>query len=290
MLRSKAASTLAAAVVCICATGCAPAFHKPMTDQAKTRIKEVEVRAIVVQEGPIFSARAPGVAAAAGGGLIPALIDASIQNSRQKELVSKVSGMLDGIDTYDFRAEYANSLTALGQKGFPLNIVKQTVTPHAYSRSDLDKAIAATKAGKPLLLLITHYELEPNMSALSMRTSASLWADGEVEKAYGNHFIFQAPTYGTDTASNANKWGESNAKLLCEQITLGVRETLRMLAMDLAARGVTPQDSAAFKSSSARYSFNVGGLSQYVMGVGQGVEQGRVVMRDEQGALFSLPR
>jgi hypothetical protein len=277
-------ASLAAALL----VGCAPVIHKPLEEQTHTRVKDVEIRAVVVQEGPIFSARAPGISVATGGGLIPALIDASIQQSRQKELNAKIREMLDAVDGYDFRADYAASLAQLVQNT-PYKVSKQEVTSLALQRSDLDAKIAGTKEGKAFLLLLTHYELEPNLSALSIRTSASLWIDGAQEKVYSNNLIFQAPTGSGGLSQHAEIWAASNGKFFREQSRLGLQETMRMLAMDIKARRTTGKSDTGMEPKSS-YNVNVAGIVQPLLATKVTADAGRVVVRDKDGALFSLPQ
>lgn len=268
--------------LCTFVTGCMPAFYTPLADDKRAKINELEMRVVVVQEGPVFSARAPGVAAAAGGGLIPALIDAGIQQSRQQELGGRMRPALDAIDGYDFRAEYAAGLdTAL--KSFPLKVNKHAVTPRALTREQTDAAIAATKGGKAFLMLITSYELEPGLGTLSIRTSASLWNDGAVEKIYSNHFIFQSSVQGLSPAENAKLWSADGAKVYREQSALGARETLKMLAMDLQMKGVIKEPPG---QSEMRMS--VAGAPRFMQAKKIDGTTARSVFRDADGALYSL--
>lgn len=282
---------LAIAGACVLLSACASTVHKPLSDASRNNISQLEMRVVVLQEGPIFSARPPGVAAAAGGGLIPALIDASVQKSRQESLVSKVHSVLEAVHDYDFREEYSSNLSTALQNGFPLKVGKMSVVPSSLSREAADAAIAATKNGAGLLLLISYYELEPNLSALTIRTSASLWSEGNPQKAYSNHLIFQATSGSLDLDRNTELWASENGQRLREQSLLGIRETLKMLVLDLGMKEVVGKpNSPSSNTPTEKFSFYMAGLPQQLEGTLLASEPARALVRDKAGALFSLPR
>lgn len=285
------ARAMVIAGTCALLSACAGVVHKPLSDTSRNGIKYVEMRVVVLQEGPIFSARPPGVAAAAGGGLIPALIDASVQKSRQEAMVGKVSTILEAVHDYDFRGEYAASLNAELQNGFPLKVGKLSIVPSSLSHESANALIAATKGGSGLLQLITYYELEPNLSAMTIRTSASLWSEGNQEKAYSNHLIFQANSGSLDLDRNVELWSAEGGLRLRGQFLKGIRETLKMLVLDLGTKELPEtQKSATKPSSNDKFAFHMAGLPQQLEGSLIASEEGRVIFRDKAGALFSLPR
>jgi hypothetical protein len=282
---------LTVATTCALLSACAGVVHKPLSDTSRNNIRSVEMRVVVLQEGPIFSARPPGVATAAGGGLIPALIDASVQKSRQESLVSKVHSVLEAVHDYDFREEYSSSLNSILGDGFPLKVGTLSVVPSSLSREAADAAIAATKGGTGLLLLISYYELEPNLSALTIRTSASLWSEGNPQKAYSNHLIFQATSGSLDLDRNTELWASENGQRLREQSLLGIRETLKMLVLDIGMKEVVGKpNSPSSNTPTEKFSFYMAGLPQQLEGILLASEPGRALVRDKAGALFSLPR
>ena len=272
-------------VMCLALSACAPTFHKPFTEEARKQVGNLEVRVVIPQEAVIFSARAPGVAIATGGGLIPALIDSSIQKSRQMEFGSSIRETLDAIVDYDFREVYASQLEKAVREQFPVTVGVASVVSRVPSQEELAGLIAATKGDKAYLQLLTRYEIEPNLSALTIRTSASLWRGTSAEKVYGNHLIYQAPLPTIDMKVNGPAWAADGGKLFREQALIGIRETIRMLALDLSGRGLL---AAGKTDEPQKYKVNISGLPRDYPGRKVDGGDSRIVIRDRDGALFSL--
>jgi len=97
---------------------CAP-FHRPLAVADRDKVQEVDVRVVVAQESFMFSAQPPGVSAATGGGLIGALIDSSVQQSRQKDMSAEVQAIVGPLLDYDARrgSELVKTLQAYFDAG-----------------------------------------------------------------------------------------------------------------------------------------------------------------------------
>jgi len=261
------------AVASLWLAACAPLHYKALGPQDRERVRQLEVQVVVPQETFVFSATAPGVSAALGGGLIPALIDGAVQKSRQEAMRGDISATIDRVIDLDYRAEAREAMVP-ALAGFPLNVTSHSVTPRIMSKADLDMRIAATKDGKAFLRLLTHYSLEPKSMTLTTRTHAMLWQDGNPAPSYLGSIISQG------RALSAALDGPG---ALREQMRQATTDTIRLLALDLNS----PQHAPGQKpKASVPILFN-GTVIQWAAEQ-VSAEDGQTVVRDNGGALISV--
>jgi len=259
---------------------CAP-FHRPLAAADRNKVGEVDLRVVVAQESFMFSAQAPGVSAATGGGLIGALIDSSVQQSRQKEMSAEVQAIVGPLLDYDYRAEAARALEAqLGEPStFSLKIRSAQLLPAMPAKAEHEARIAATKNGPSYMVLLLQYALEPGLGAFTTRTSALLWQDGRSEPTYRAAAIFQTPVGGVARATVLRRLTADDGQVLRGMMRESMTQTLHAVALDLAGARSGPVKTARF---------NVNG--SWVTLAGQSFDErpGRVLFRDQDGALYSV--
>jgi hypothetical protein len=271
-----------AALLALCLSACAP-FHKSLTAESRTKIREVDVRVVVAQETFMFTAQSPGVSAAMGGGLIPALIDAGIQQSRQKDLNAEIEAVVDPLLAYDFRAEAKQALGGVTGQPFPLKLGLVQVLPAMPTKAQHEARIAATRSGPAYMVLTLQYALEPGLGAFTTRTTATLWQDGAVEPSYRTAAIFQAPLEGGQRAEVIKRLTADDGLTMRTLMRDSVTETLRMVAIDIGSKSV-----AAAEGPRKSFVINLRGTPSPVNGATLDDQPARVVVRDQIGALYSL--
>lgn len=259
---------------------CAP-FHRPLAAADRHTVQEVDVRVVVAQESFMFSAQAPGLSAATGGGLIGALIDSSVQQSRQKDMSAEVQAIVGPLLDYDYRAEAGLAANAmLAEPGaFPLKVRSSQVLAAMPLKAEQDARIAATKTGPAYMVLLLQYALEPGLGAFTTRTSAILWQGGNKEPSYRASAIFQTPIGGGTRATVIRRLTANDGQVLRSVMRDSMTQTLHLVAMDIAGAR-----SGAVKTSR----FNVNGSWVTLAGQGFDDQAGRVVFRDQDGAMYSL--
>jgi len=259
---------------------CAP-FHRPLAAADRGKVQEVDVRVVVAQESFMFSAQAPGVSAATGGGLIGALIDSSVQQSRQKDMSAEVQAIVGPLLDYDYRAEAAQALAAelAEPASFPLKIRSAQLLAAMPVKAEHEARIAATKNGPAYMVLWLQYALEPGLGAFTTRTSALLWQDGKREPSYRAAAIFQTPVGGTARTTVIRRLTADDGQVLRGVMRDSMKQTLHVVAMDIAGAR-----SGAVKT----VRFNVNGSWVTVAGPGFDEQPGRVLFRDQDGALYSV--
>jgi hypothetical protein len=261
--------------------GACAQFHRPLTAVQRSKIQEVDVRVVVAQESFMFSAQAPGVSAATGGGLIGALIDSSVQQSRQKDMSAEVQAIVGPLLDYDYRVEAGQATSALlaEPSSFPLKIRSVQVLASSPAKTEQEARIAATRAGPAYMVLLTQYALEPGLGAFTTRTSAILWQDGNKEPSYRNAAIFQTPIGGGTRHTVIRRLTANDGQVLRSVMRDSMAQTLHVVAMDIAGAR-----SGAVRSSR----FDVNGSWVTLAGQSLDEQPGRVVFRDQDGALYSV--
>jgi hypothetical protein len=275
MLRFVLALSLLAAL-----GACAP-FHRPLAAADRGKVQEVDVRVVVAQESFMFSAQPPGVSAALGGGLVGALIDSSVQQSRQKDMSAEVQAIVGPLLDYDYRAEAARSLeTALSEPtAFPLKIRSSQVLAAMPPKAEQEARIAATRGGPAYMVLLLQYALEPGLGAFTTRTSALLWQDGRAEPSYRAAAIFQTPIGGTARNAVIRRLTANDGQVLRGVMRESLTQTLHAVAMDIAGARGTGVKTARF---------NVNGSWVTLAGQSFDEQPGRVLFRDQDGAMYSV--
>jgi hypothetical protein len=259
---------------------CAP-FHRPLAAADRGKVREVDVRIVVAQESFMFSAQPPGVSAATGGGLIGALIDSSVQQSRQKDMSAEVQAIVGPLLDYDYRAEAAGALdAALAEPGaFALKVRSARVLAAMPPKAEQEARIAASKDGPAYLVLLLQYALEPGLGAFTTRTSALLWQDGRTDASYRAAVIYQTPIGGMVRHTVLRRLTANDGQVLRGVMRESVAQTLHAVALDIA--GARP---AGVKTAR----FNVNGSWVTLAGQGFDEQPGRVLFRDGDGAMYSV--
>jgi len=224
--------------------GCAQ-FHIPLAAENRARIAEVDVKVVVAQESFMFSAQAPGVSAAMGGGLIPALIDASVQESRQKAMASEVQAVVGPLLDFDFRAEARQAVAQLNADStFPFKIRSTEILAGMPLPKDMTAMASATKNGPASMILLLQYALEPGLSAFTTRTTVFLWQDGKADAAsFRVASIFQTPLPSGTRQEIMKKLTADDGALLRSTMQASMSETFRMIALDFATASTPSKDA-----------------------------------------------
>ena len=269
---------------------CAAPFHKPLTAENKQRIRSVDVQVIVPQETFMLSAKAPGVALAMGGGLIGAMIDSSIQKSRQADMSSEIRSTIGQLARVDFRREADAALQGAVQapasgNGLPFTVQSAKVLATTPGKAESERLLAATTDGPAVLLLLVQYALEPGLSAFTTRTSALLRQDGKTETSFQSAAIYQMPLPTGSRDAVLAQLSANDGQLLRSYMQESVNETLRMVALDWTTPPTTGQSASGNLKA---HRFNQYGTVVELPATTVAAAGNRTVVRNKTGTLFSL--
>lgn len=276
-------------VVCttlIALGACAP-FHKPLAPEARARITEVDLRVVVAQETFMFTAQGSNVSAALGGGLIGALIDSSVQRSRQKDMASQIQATVGPLLDLDYRVEATAAVDALQRaSAFPLKLSSAQVLAGMPGKRDHDARVAAAGKSPAYLLMWVHYELAPDLSVFGTRSTVQLWQDGKPDPSYRAGVVYQTRLKGGTRDALMKRLTDNQGARLRTLMRESMQESLRMVAADLAV----PEASIAVRSGQLR------SASVWTQGVWIPVKDMKLIdetpvrqfLRNEEGALLSI--
>jgi hypothetical protein len=240
---------------------------------------------MVIQDEVIAKADPSVYGAAAGGGLIPALIDGAITRARQEHLQTAMNSFYETVDDYDFRARYWPQLKTQLQQHYPLKITEIVTTPRSLTNKSFQSMRQTLSADEAYLLLITDYSFSTDLRSLNVSTTAQLWDKAAEKPLYKNRVNYQSEPLGDGNEKSALAWSEDHGKLFMAKLDEGIRETLAMLSLD-----VSDTPSAKSEKIDAKYNFGANAPSSKKSMQGDLLERhgDRVVIRDSVGFLYSI--
>lgn len=291
--------------------GCATPSRVPLSKDPQVQTRKTE--AIIVQSQQEIAADIveSNIAASTGGGLIPALIDMGINNSRAKKAVSAASPVRDSLIGYDTGRTLADALSAELPAQTWMEIDRVDVRPLA-DRATTESWLASnTSSG--LLTVFPYYRLTAKFDAIMVharvqlngpapkrRASATTDDEESIPKPplwYSNTFAVVVPITGyyTTTMSNldaANLWASDGGMKAREALDTGFREIARMLAYDLGQEA--PLKNGLYKAPEGTTKQIVPAVGRLFINGNEGYvvhsPETRSWLRMPGGELVSVPR
>lgn len=242
--------------------------HQALPDAVRNQVSSVDVVLPVKQSEIYVFVPASNVSAAAGGGLLAALVDAGIDSIRNSKAEAAVKPLRDSIVDYSFdnslRTDTAAALTKLTWTKAGDPVVIKEVTSQA-----LDAAIAQSKADA-VLFANADYHLSNDGYVLDVVVGASLFAKSDALKAVGpsklktpisnpaNTLYRNVITYesmapmGTVDQRDKNIaiWSADHGAPMRSALTKGAAKLAQLLADDLQGElSPSDQDGAASRGN-----------------------------------------
>ena len=273
--------------------GCALPQNRPVAVD-RTVVKSTDVVASVKQAELYAQINVSNVTGAMGGGLIWALVDAGVNSSRASDAEGTVRPLRDTLIGFDFDSALKHDLERelatvqwLGIRGVEIN---KTVTDEA-----ADGFFTKSEAGA-VLFVTPDYSMSPDFSTLHVSAVVSLFARSPEAAAaaakagiskqthakgvktrlqfatYYNTLANEARVHGGPGTLEANRdvWAANQGELIRRELTKGVQQLAKLIAMDL--------DHAPAKSAmTARPK----GEEEFV----QGHFRGRILQKGDEGTL-----
>lgn len=234
---------------------------QPLPGQARNEIASSEVLVPIRQSEIYVFVPDSQIAAAGGGGLLLALIDAGVNSVRTSKAEAAVKPLRDAVVDFDFdsmmRDDLKDSLSRLDWLHVQDVHVVKDVTPKSF-----DSDITGSK-DQAVLLTTMDYQLSNDASALTMTLNAGLYANTDELRAlrpgkaaspsalenalYRNSFRFDsaAPGSTTDRDKNIAAWGADHGAALRAALKTGASDLARRLAIDLGGPAAAAGSPAA---------------------------------------------
>ena len=278
-VRSAARLALIFVTVAISAV-CAMAEPKVLRAEDKQRLTDIDLELLVPQESFALVASSPDLAKSTMGGLVPVLIDLTIQMVRQEGLKVDQRAFLDSLLEVDLREDARSELESQ-LSSMPLKFRSLAVTAVVPTSADLDKKIAATKGSHPYMQLALYFSFDDELKVITTLATARLWQDGNARRSYEAVLVYQG-MLRDDAGRRIEGMGRPGAKALQLRFREAIRETARMLAADVQH----PDGPVAGQMGIRRFATGMDGLKvkgEIIEGKGP-----RPLLRDQKSVIFSL--
>jgi len=232
---------------------------QPLSANARDEIGSTEVSVPIRQSEIYVFVPDSQIAAAGGGGLLLALIDAGVNSVRTSKAEAAVKPLRDSVVDFDFDAMMRDDLKeALSQLNWMhVDTVKVTkaVTPQSADQEIL------TSRDEAVLLTSVDYQLSNDASTLRVSLTAALYPNSDRLRAlrpgkgsapsalenalYRNAFSVQqeAPSPTEDRDHNIAQWSADHGAALRSALKSSAADLAKRLKADLDAQAAGPTAS-----------------------------------------------
>lgn len=277
-------------------TGCAGISRVPLDRAASANLTRVEGKAGIPADEIIVRAAPSNVSMATGGGLIPALIDASISGSRQSALEKASAKFYEQTESHDFRGLFGETFTSSLGNPSALPNLKLFVSSRGISQGEIDERRKTLKPGEAFLGLRVWYEFTTDARSLLVAANVQLIAPDKTVPVYTNSFLYTSAPIGDSEPLEG--WAKDRGAALATAYRESGKEIAYMLKMDI--EGPPNEALTAENAKKPRAKVHIPFYGPYLMAPngalvpltteGFIVEKNdlRQIVRAEGGALYSV--
>lgn len=232
-------------------SGCATAIHQPLTAEAKQQVRSADVVIGIPQQEMAAQIKESNMTAAAGGGLLFALIDAGVNSYRSGNAEDAVRPLRDALISYSFdenlRVRMDNRLGAVPGMGIGNSKVTKDVSEANYN------AIYQASSKDAVLITNASYTMNVDFSSVVVNATALLYPKSSGLKASANLsdadlrdlpvknaiyrdtvvFTCTLPLRSKTLEVNRDAWTANNGALLSGALNLGADEIARVISADI---------------------------------------------------------
>lgn len=265
--------------------GCAMPIRINLTPEQRANVTELKAHVVVVQDEVIVAVQPSNVGAATGGGLLGAMIDSSVTNSRVKASQEIMGPLYAQIEDVDYRREF-NEAIRRELANYPIKVAQFTTTPRALSQDSLAQLRSELQTGQALLVIYPRYFLTMDFRNLDVEANVSMWTkDGPANTPVQRGILYyQSQPVGSGGKESIALWGDKSGSAFRVAIKESIVETINLVLMDLDLK--VPSDKSA---QSQAYEFNAGAQRAEIKGrLIKETATRKTVLGDDQ-KLYSLP-
>jgi hypothetical protein len=269
--------------------GCAVPMRVSLTPELRAKITELKAHVVVVQDEVIAAVQPSNVSIATGGGLIGAMIDSSITNSRVKASQEVMGPFYALIEDVDYRKEF-NEAIKRELANYPIKVAAIDTTPRAPSKDDLARMRGDLPPGQALLVISPRYYLTMDFRSLDVEAVVTMWSKDAPANAQPAGLIergvlyYQSQPLGPGGKESITQWGARNAAAFRATLRESIVETINLVLMDIDV------NLPASKEPPKSYAFNTGQKQGEIKGQLVKETATRVTILGENKKLYSLPK
>lgn len=220
--------------------GCATAQKRTLLNTStRTQIQSVSLYNYVLNDEITPAVEISNVTGALGGGLIPALVDSSINSKRATAAALKATDFYNSTDKIDYRKILAKEINGAGLSAFKIKNPKESAENIFLNNKDLTNKIGALSPDEHLLVLQSNYGFMENSNTISMNMNAWIFSPGGAKKSakpkpiYFNTFHYISQPSGKSGDEALGSWAAKDGALFSSALTEGAQELASMLKYDL---------------------------------------------------------
>lgn len=279
---------VAALSIALLLGACAAPMRSSLTPEQRGKVTELTAHVVVVQDEVIAAVQPSNVSAATGGGLIGAIIDSKVTNSRVNESQQALGPFYAGIEDVDYRKEFKESIER-GLSGYPIKVGKFNTTPRALSNDKLLQLRDDLQPGQALLVISPRYTLSMDFRSFDSESVVTIWLkpDASASKMPSQRGVlrYQSVPIGPGGKESLALWAAKNAAAFRDMMRESIAETVRMVMLDIDVPSTTAAQPKDLKS----FAFNVGNSMSEIKGQVLKTSGGRAILLGTDQKLYSLP-
>jgi len=280
--------TVATLSIALLLGACAAPMRSSLTPEQRGKITELTARVVVVQDEVLAAVQPSNVSAATGGGLIGAIIDSKVTNSRVNDSQQALGPFYAAIEEVDYRKEFNESIER-GLSGYPIKVGKFTTTPRALSNDKLLQLRNDLQPGQALLVVVPRYTLSMDFRSFDSESIVTIWLkpDASASKMPSQRGVlhYQSAPVGPGGKESLALWAARDAATFRDMMRESIAETVRMVMIDIDVASTTAAQPKDLKS----FAYNVGNSMSEIKGQVLKTGAGRAILLGTDQKLYSLP-
>lgn len=265
-------------------------MRSSLTPEQRGKITELSAYVFVVQDEVIAAVQPSNVSGALGGGLIGAIIDSKVTNSRVNESQMALGPFYAAIEDVDYRKEFKDSVER-GLSSYPIKVGKFSTTPRALTDAKLTQLRNELQSGQALLVISPQYSLSMDFRSFDAQSVVTIWlkptaSDSNMPSQRGV-LHYQSSPMGSGGKKSLAMWSAQNAAAFRDVMRESIAETVRMVMLDI---DTPPATTGSEKSGELKsFVFNLGSGNGQIKGQVLKASDGRVIVLGTDQKLYSLP-
>jgi hypothetical protein len=206
--------------------------YTPMTEEAKQAVTSARSYNLVLQDEikPDVVVSNAGIAV---GGLIGAMVDSSVNDSRATAARGGIQPLYDEIADVDYRVTLAAALNPVLNNHFNVANLKDSAETVLVSDKELKVQIKALEQGEALFFSTSFYQFRTQSRMLQALTQVFMFMQTDKPDVNKPNFYsmitYQSPLVGKGGEDSINLWAADNAKLFREQLQRSADEITKAI-------------------------------------------------------------
>lgn len=229
-------------LVVLCLQGCVTGDKRtPLTAQAAQSIKSANSYNLVIQDEIRPAVNISNVSGAVGGGLIAAMVDSSINKSRNRSAQDVMSEFYAKTHDHDFRTHLATDFNKSIASALPLKITQAPAEFVLLSNKAREQRINSLAADEALVYSSSFYAFVDNSKELVTESVVYVYTKPakptkSVKPIYFNRFVYLSEPKGTGQDDSIALWSAKDGELFRAEIKKSTAAIAELIAMDMKAQ------------------------------------------------------